>query len=117
MKRLLTLIFAFVSLFLHAQDFTVTNFDINLTINADGSYDVIEIVDVNFSKKKRGIIRDIKNLFASNGKKYSLDIVNVQVQNHKYKVTNRKENVKIRIGDPDVYITGNQQYTISYKIK
>jgi len=117
MKHQLTLIFIFFSFIISAQDFTITNFQIDLEVNADGSYDVEEIIDVNFSKKKRGIFREIENTYKLNGGKMYLDIHNIKVDGHKSKVDKNKNKVKIRIGSPDKYVNGDQQYRISYKIK
>ncbi len=117
MKHQLTLILIFFSLLIHAQDFNITNFNIELEVNADGSYNVEEIIDVNFTKKKRGIYREIENTYKLDGGKMYLDIHDIKVQGFKSKVDKNRNRVKIRIGSPDIYVTGNQQYKISYKIK
>ena len=98
MKHILTFLFISLSIFLHAQDFTITNYTIDLEINADGSFDIKETIDVNFSAKKRGIYRDIDNSYTVNGGKFYLDIYDIEIPNHKYKVDKNKNKVSIRIG-------------------
>lgn len=117
MKNLLTLIVLFTFSHLSAQDFVITHFDINVTINVDGSLDVTETIDVRFNQERRGIYRDIENMYESNGKRYSLNIHDIRVEGHEHKVTSGKQIVNIRIGNPNVYVSGNQQYKISYSIE
>ncbi len=117
MKLQLVLIFISLSFLLNAQDFIITNFDIELEINADGSFDVVETIDVNFNKTKRGIFRKIENTYNVNGGTLYLDIHKIDIQGYEYKVDKSKDLVSIKIGSIDTYITGNQQYKISYKIR
>lgn len=117
MKQLTTLLLLLFPILFNAQDFTITNFKVNLEINSDGSFEVEETIDVFFHQKRRGIIREIDNEYKVNGNTLFLDITNINIQDHEYKVDSRKEKVSIRIGNPDIYITGDQQYRISYRIK
>lgn len=117
MKNLLTLFFLTFSLLLTAQDFTISNFNVDIEINADGSYDVVETIDVYFTKKKRGIFREIHNTYSINGGKVFLDINSIDIPNYEYTVDKSKEIIKIKIGSQDKFLTGNQQYKIAYNIK
>ena len=42
-----------------AQDFTIENYQSDITINADSSVNVIETITVEFSRAKHGIYREI----------------------------------------------------------
>jgi uncharacterized membrane protein YgcG len=117
MKNLLILFFLSFSFVLNAQDFTITNFEINLEITKEGSFLVKEIIDVHFDKKKRGIYRDIPTTYSINNAKVNMGVGNIDVLGHDYKVEKIKDKVNIRIGNPDIYVTGDQQYIISYKIE
>ena len=97
MKKLLLFFFIILSNYAFTQDFTITNFDIDLTINADGSFDVVETIDVNFSKRKRGIYKDIKTTYFVEGKKYDLDVQKIDIKDYEYRVENKKDNINIRI--------------------
>jgi len=117
MKKLLTPIFIFLSLFSYAQDFSISNFDINIEINSDGSLLVEETINVFFHKRKRGIFREIENTYEVNNGTLYLDVTDIDIKDHQYKVDKNKNKVSIRIGSPEAYITGSQQYKINYKIK
>jgi len=117
MKRILTLFCLSISLFINAQDFDITNFDVDLEINADGSFNVTETLDVYFRKEKRGIYREIENIYKINNGTVQIGISNIAVNGHDYNVNNKKDKVIIRIGNPDIYLSGTQQYIISYVIK
>ena len=117
MNKLLTLIFILFSLFSYSQDYSITNFNIAIDINADGSLLVEETIDVYFNKKKRGIYRKIDNTYKVNNATLNLDINNIDIEGQEYKVDKSKNKVVIRIGNPDIYLSGNQQYKISYKIQ
>lgn len=116
MKKLITLLFVSITFLLTAQDFTITNFNINLEIDEKGAFHVQEIIDVNFTKKKRGIYRDIETLYKINGGILDIDLRNINIEGHEYKIDKRKEKVSIRIGSPDKYLIGDQKYIISYTI-
>ena len=117
MNKLITLLFIFFSVTLTSQDFTITNFDINLEIDAEGAIHVNEIIDVNFSKQKRGIYRELETVYKINGGEVDLNIRNINIEGHEYQIEKRNDLVNIRIGSPDIYLTGNQRYNISYTIK
>lgn len=117
MNKLLTLLFVSFAFILSAQDFTISNFDINLEIDENGSFHVQEILDVNFTKKKRGIYREIETIYSLNGGKVDLEINNINIEGHDFKVEKQNGSVNIRIGNPKKYVTGNQTYKISYTLK
>ncbi|MDF1696642.1 MAG: DUF2207 domain-containing protein [Saprospiraceae bacterium] len=117
MKKLLPFLFLFITILSYSQGFTIKNFDIKLEIKADGSYHIEETIDANFYEKRRGILRDIETSYIIQNRKINLDIVNINIAGHDYKVNKSKDKVSIRIGNPDVYITGDQTYRISYIIR
>lgn len=113
----------------YSQQYTntekINNFDTDITVNKDGTIDVIETIEYDFGEKYRhGIFREI-NLFKKNqdGKKYLLtfDIYNItNSEEKKHKFTTSEDRNKgfltIKIGDPDRTITGINKYLISYKV-
>ncbi|MFT4535812.1 MAG: putative membrane protein YgcG [Saprospiraceae bacterium] len=122
MKNLLTLnLFCFSFLLFSttivSQDFTISNYNIELDINTDGSLNIEETIDVNFSKKKRGIYRTIPYKYSRDGESIDLGITDINVRGHKHKVTRKNGAVEIKIGDKNIYLEGNQTYHISYKIE
>lgn len=116
MKNLLVFLFLSLTFLINAQDFDITNFKVDLEVNADGSYNVIETIDVFFKDEKRGIFREIENTYTINNGTVKIGINNIAVAGHDYNVNNKKDKVIIKIGNPDVYLKGKQQFIISYII-
>ena len=77
--------------------------------------DITESIDVVFEEKKRGIIRAIPYKYTRDGKDYTIDLTDFDV-NNKYKVYSENGQKKIRIGDKDKYITGPVSYKINYTV-
>jgi len=117
MKYFATLSFVLLTSLMYAQGFSITNFDIQVEINKDGSFAIEETIDVYFTEQKRGIFREIEKNYKINNAKVDLGINSINVEGHPYKVDEKRNSVKIRIGDPNVYISGNQRYKIKYNIK
>ena len=60
MKNLfLALLFSFANAFVLAQGYRVDKFICDITINEDGSFDVVEDYDIFFTEPRHGIIRTI----------------------------------------------------------
>ncbi|ALM09155.1 hypothetical protein SB49_03955 [Sediminicola sp. YIK13] len=110
----------------YAQDFTVTNYSVDITIEEDGYFDVIENYDLNFEIPKHGIYRTIQtqyDLLNFEGKKEErkIRISHVKVPDYKFDVPfnfvqKLKDNMIIKIGDKDVTIVGPQHYEIQYRV-
>lgn len=113
------LIFAFItfSTTLSSQDFTISSYNIEMDINTDGSLDIEETININFSKKKRGIYRAIPYKYKKDGKTTDLGITAIQVDGHKHSVSKKRGEINIKIGDKNIYLEGDQTYRISYKIE
>jgi len=118
------LFFCFVP-FAFAQE-KINNFDTDITINKDGTIDIVETIKYDFgSEYRHGIYREI-DIFKINkeNKKYLLtfDIVGVSNLNgKKYKYTQSEDRGRgkliLKIGDPDVYVSGEYVYKIAYQVK
>ena len=114
---LLLFSFCIFSTNLSSQDFTISNYDIEMTINTDGSFDIDETIDVNFSKKKRGIYRSIPYKYKKDDQYIDLGISNIKVDGHKHTTSKKRGKINIKIGDKRIYLEGDQTYRISYKIE
>jgi len=103
----------------------IQDFNSTIQINADNSIDVTEHIVADFSREEHhGIYRDFFLKFSdSNG---MLSQVPIHVQSvtdevgkaWKYTVTvsDKVDNVEIKIGDPHVLLNGVETYNISYKV-
>ena len=55
-----------------AADYTIKNYDVNMELRTDGSMLVNEMIDVNFSAQKHGILRKIATKNPNNGRVVSI---------------------------------------------
>lgn len=113
------------------EAFTIHNYHIDVKVNKDASLDVTEQINLHFSNRSHGIIRKIPYKYRietlpagvakadrqlESGNKTRTIIDNVKVKGWDYDVTKEGDYVEIKIGSKDIYVDGNQQYLISYKV-
>lgn len=117
---------------LRAQDtgWRITGFHADYTIGADRTIEVTERIDVDFGPlEKHGIYREINTRYRRVGGPgaalqagtvdYDLELLGVtdgQGRNLQTSVE-RGGRFRVRIGDPDVTISGPQTYLISYRLE
>lgn len=89
-----------------AENFYITNYDVNMDVLNNKSVMVSENIQVNFTNPSHGIIRNIPL-----GGNSSISNVNVSEQFEQY---NASGNYNLRIGSPDSLVTGPKTYNISY---
>ncbi len=101
----------------------IQNYETSIVINADATIDVQEKILYDFGQEQRhGIYRDIPYRYNTRGGIYSVKIGNISVndeQNQKYVFSASKQgnNIRIKIGDSDVFVSGEKTYIINYKVK
>jgi len=104
------------------QDFTITKFHSDITINEDSSLFVKETILVEFSEPKHGIYRDIPFRYSDErGNTIGTPLEVQSVTDHagkdrKYKTSKKGNVLHIRIGDPKSYVDGFQTYEINYTV-
>ncbi len=102
---------------------SVTSFDAAIAIQEDGSFLVTETILYDFGNTRHhGIYRDIPYAYERNGTKYKtrMDVLSVEDgtgQAWPYTVSRWSGNVSIKIGDPDEYVTGEQEYVVTYSVQ
>jgi len=103
----------------------IKKFHSDITINSDGTINIAEYIDYDFGtsgEERHGISREIPYIkINEDEKRYKLDIKINEItdQNgNKIKYTTAKEDdkLKIKIGDPDVLISGEKSYVIKYSV-
>ena len=93
--------------------YTINNFDIQMDLNEDGSMQIEESIEVNFSEARHGIYRDIPL-----GMSWDyLTIENITSNNNINTISNKNDLLSIQLWDPDTTVTGTKIYTISYTIQ
>ncbi|HNR08553.1 MAG TPA: DUF2207 domain-containing protein [Saprospiraceae bacterium] len=117
LKSLPFLIFIFIASTVFSQGFIVEEFNATIRIEKSGYIQVHEHLKVDFTERKRGIIRDIPFKYTYQGKSYRTPIDRVQVDQWDYKVSSQGSAKSIRIGHPEKYIEGRQEYHIRYRVK
>lgn len=128
MKRLLKLVMISIFVFLAvpvtsvcaSEYYVMENYHVDMTVNEDGSYDIVETIDVYFNVSSHGIYRSIPSTYDmdwGNGTKtYYFPITDIKVSGDPVDIESNSDGVVLRIGDPDYYVTGSKQYKISYTI-
>jgi uncharacterized membrane protein len=107
----------------YAQDYTITNFNSEITVNEDSSIMVRETIDVYFLMSKHGIYREIPYRFKDDlGSTAITPLKVVSVRNQtgamwKYQVSKNGDVINIKIGDAKKYVSGAQTYVITYKVE
>jgi uncharacterized membrane protein YgcG len=100
----------------------ITSFDASYSINPDGTVATTEDILVDFGTLERhGIFRDIPVEYEYDDENNRLiELTGISVDDgsspHPFQIEGGRPNVRIRIGDPDVLVTGVQRYRIHYTI-
>lgn len=101
----------------------ITNFTGEIKINSDSSIDVKEIITYDFGDRQRhGIFRFIPIEYKARGGNFNLRISGIKVADENGKaqsfaVSFPGNNVEIKIGDADKFVSGQKNYVISYVIR
>lgn len=125
-KRMIRYIFAFNLLLLAifclnvASAETIQDFNAKMTIEKDGSIFVSEEITYDFGQEaKHGIFREIP-LTSSNGPRLYIKVVAVKDANdyaYRYSTSQEKNVLQIKIGDPDIILSGIRTFVITYRVR
>ncbi len=99
------------------------DFYVEITVKEDGTYHVKETIIVNFLESSRGIYRNLPVKYEMNWeidnqiyhRLYEFPITDIKV-NKEMLITKYPNDIQIRIGNPDIYLSGLQTYEISYVV-
>lgn len=106
----------------YAGDLITEQYDVNIKVHEDYSWDVEEIIHMNFLTKHHGIYRYIPYkgtvYYRYEGQEYatpySIKFKKVTVPNYKYDKFYENSNMVLQIGDGNVYVQGMHIYQIFY---
>lgn len=117
MKKIFVLLILFISIDLHAQNFVISEYNIDLKIYKNGEITVKEEINVDFKIHRHGIIRKIPIFFRTlSNKSKKLKVYDVDVPGEKFSVDKKENFLYIKIGDKYETLIGPKKYVISYKI-
>ncbi len=108
----------------HADEgWVINNFEAQVQVHSDGSLMITETLLVDFRGLRRhGILRDIPIVYEydqAHQRVYKLDIravTDTRGRPHEYETSREGSFLRIKIGDPDATISGEQSYVISYTV-
>lgn len=104
----------------------VDSFTSDITVLKDGSFEVVETIVYDFEDEYRhGIFRFIPTKHAEESDKWfkeraiDIEVSLVSIDNIPvpFEITKDLGEMEVKIGDPDVSITGPHTYTISYRVR
>jgi uncharacterized UPF0146 family protein len=127
---LLFLYLFFVSSQIFSQDFDIKSYDIDIILKENGALKIKETIDVFFTKPKHGIYKDIPTRYTIEFQPHLekarykflqndlliMPISGIKVQPQTYKLESQDYFLRIKIGDEDKTVEGNQQYVIEYEV-
>lgn len=99
---------------------TITNFKVDARLEPDRRLSITENITYDFEDEQRhGIYREIPVTYLRNSATYKLRLRNIRAtmdgQPVQTEVTEDEGRLKIRLGDPDEFVTGRKTYAISYE--
>lgn len=123
MKKIIICLVVFLTFIFNVNAEEIKSFDSKIIINKDALINVKETIVYDFGNLSRhGIYRNIPYIkINQDGKKYQLDFNSFSVTDengsvYNYSKSTLGDNVQLKIGDPDITITGIHTYIIDYKV-
>ena len=103
----------------YADTEAIDNFDVRIAIQKDGAVLVREVITYNFgANQKHGIFRDIP-LTAADGPQLDITVSSVADEagrSYQYVVSDSDNIFHIKIGDPNILVSGIKTYVIDYQV-
>ncbi len=100
------------------KEYVIDKYNVNMVVNANNTIDIEERITAYFNVSKRGIIRDIpirNNIVRLDG---TSSIVKAKIKNlsvnKEYTTSTEGDLFKIKIGNPNIYLDGSNEYIIKY---
>ena len=104
--------------------FTISDYDISVSISESNAYDVTEVITVDFTEPRHGIYRSIPyqgtwlhEADEGGNTNWRAKITGISVDVYNYSVSRSSGYTVVKIGDADEYVDGTRIYRISYRIQ
>lgn len=118
---IITLVFVPIAF---AQDtgWVINSYESRINILETGIVDVVENIEVDYGNlNKHGIFKDIPYVYALKDGNYYTEVeinsVTRDGKNEKYSISKNSYNLQLKIGDPDVTISGQHNYSINFIVR
>ncbi len=117
------LLFVIFPVFSVSAEDGINAFDARIKVNKNATIEVTERIAYDFgAQKKHGIYREIPYSYQAGTETYTADVTSVIVTDGignpmPFGESRGNGTLTIKIGDPDVLVTGEQVYVISYIVK
>lgn len=106
------------------EAFIIKDANINMVVNEDGTIDITEKFDLNFTQPRHGFFRYIPTRYdmkwmidgKTERKQYYFPVKNITCSTT-CSVRSNSEGITVKLGDKDRQVVGRQPYTISYTVK
>ena len=101
-----------------SYDYVIDNYDVNIVVNSNNTFDITETITAYFNVPKHGIFRTIplsNKIVRLDGSTSTnrTQVTNLSVSDE-YSTSRKDGNYKIQIGSASRTLTGKQSYTIKY---
>lgn len=93
------------------EAFNISSYDIDMKVDLNNSYRISEVLEVDFSEQRHGIIRSIP--LKTNGGKPA-QIRAISVPGHDFETYKEGGYLKVKIGSADTFAAQKEKYTILY---
>ncbi len=107
-----------------ARSWEIVNFTIEVAVHPDSKVTIIEKISADFGlESKHGIYRDIPLHYVDRlGQHFKMrlsvhDVTDQNLKPWRYSLESAGRYLRVRIGDPDIDVTGKQTYRIVYEVE
>lgn len=102
------------------NDFSVTNFDAQYSLSREdpqGKLRITEAITVNFTDNNHGILRALPLKYKGDLNTKVIAVEREAGEDWPYTTYKESDNLIVKIGDPNVTVTGSQTYIITYEVE
>lgn len=123
-----TIIFLFVASFtnVNAQEaFIINNLNVVMDVHEDGSIDIVETFNLDFTENRHGIYRNLPNEYSMTwniegedvARKYYFPVSNVKCSTKSCSIDKNDKGLIVKLGDEDKNVFGKNTMVLSYRVQ
>ncbi len=95
--------------------YDITDYDVYVKVSESNVLDVVERINVNFKENRHGIFHEVQIAGDYENARYTTRVYDYNVKDTPFELSRNGDYLSVRIGDPDEYVYGPQEYVITYK--